>query len=282
MIHHISRLHYDNLAGQVEAARNVVASHVNWLASRSVCLNVDELRTYSTHVPFDEWYDSLAQLGLARTEEYRKLGELRDRMMQHHSELESVPHNGQWHQRFFLLHQHFFDLLTEFCQNFHMVFNMYDYLTHLPNRKLFDLMVDKGHMKGALVMADVDHFKRVNDQHGHDMGDQVLGQVSEFFLDELKSGEVIARYGGEEFIFYFPAMAPDCAQDKIERIREGVQTLDFGDCRQTCSFGISQVDGECVPYKQALCRADKALYHAKNTGRNRTVVYEVEWGNRPV
>lgn len=277
MIHHISRLRYDKLAWQVEAVRDVLTSHVHWLASHSVCLNVDVLQTHWTDLSFDDWYDSLEQLGLDQTKEYRKLGELRERMVRHYAELENTVQDRQWSQRFFLIHQHFFDLLTEFCQNFHMVFNMYDYLTHLPNRKLFDLMVDKANMNGALVMADIDHFKKINDQHGHEVGDRVLEKISRYFLNELKPGEVVARYGGEEFIFYFPAMPPTCAHEKIEQIREGVQMLDFGECCQTCSFGISQVDNECVPYKQALCRADKALYHAKNTGRNRTVVYEVEW-----
>jgi two-component system, cell cycle response regulator len=130
----------------------------------------------------------------------------------------------------------------------------------------------------ACVMVDVDHFKSVNDTHGHQAGDAVLKQVAAVLRDSAREIDRVGRYGGEEFIVLLPASNIDDAVAFAERVREAVERRDFsydgGSLRRTLSAGVAAWPHPEVRHQEALVKAaDDALYVAKARGRNRVVAF---------
>lgn len=161
----------------------------------------------------------------------------------------------------------------------------YDHLTGLANRGHFldlaEKLVDEARPQQqslALIMMDVDFFKRVNDQHGHKVGDLVLQALAKTCLQVLRSDDVIGRMGGEEFAMIFANMSQTKVVEIAERLRTELAALtvhspDKSDVSFTVSLGISFAEGDDLYSVDALLvKADKALYQAKDTGRNRVVL----------
>lgn len=123
----------------------------------------------------------------------------------------------------------------------------------------------------SVAMLDLDHFKRVNDEYGHHTGDEVLRQVAEIFHNLIRETDIAGRYGGEEFLLLFPQTDREEALVVTERIRSHIEKLEFegGPVRITISAGIAQYGGESA--QELLNQADKNLYMAKQSGRNRIV-----------
>lgn len=127
----------------------------------------------------------------------------------------------------------------------------------------------------TLMMLDIDHFKSINDLHGHAVGDQVLRQFAMTLQEHLHDGELLARMGGEEFVVVIPGLAPERALFTAERLRRAVQDLHVaqGDARLqiTVSIGLAgcAADAPAPSLDQLLASADQALYRAKAHGRNR-------------
>ncbi len=133
----------------------------------------------------------------------------------------------------------------------------------------------------ACVMCDVDHFKSVNDSHGHQAGDAVLKQVAEILRESARGIDRVGRYGGEEFIILLPAANIDDAVAFAERVREAVEgrafTYEGGTIHRTLSAGVAAWPHPDVRHQEALVKAaDDALYVAKSRGRNRVVAYGSE------
>ncbi|MEY4766405.1 diguanylate cyclase [Aquabacterium sp.] len=127
----------------------------------------------------------------------------------------------------------------------------------------------------ALVMGDVDHFKRVNDQHGHEGGDMALKAVAQTLKGGVREIDHVARWGGEEFLLLLPGTAHDEARHVAERLRRQVSQTELrlpsGLAALSITLGVSILaPGETV--EQALARADRALYEGKERGRNRVIV----------
>ncbi|MDB4986100.1 MAG: Diguanylate cyclase/phosphodiesterase domain 1 [Myxococcaceae bacterium] len=125
----------------------------------------------------------------------------------------------------------------------------------------------------SMAMIDADHFKDVNDQYGHDVGDTVLRSITDICHDSLRKNDVLARYGGEEFIVLLPETAVDGALAVVERLRERIaQTpLPLADGRlvtTTVSIGLAGLTNYEEGFEALLKRADDALYVAKRNGRN--------------
>ncbi len=124
----------------------------------------------------------------------------------------------------------------------------------------------------SVIFVDVDHFKQINDSFGHATGDRVLVAVARLLEDETYSGELVARYGGEEFVIVCPETPLEDAVRRAERLRKAVSELrveGLGDFRVTASFGVTEAEpGDSV--ESVLRRADRALYQAKEAGRNQT------------
>jgi diguanylate cyclase (GGDEF)-like protein len=125
----------------------------------------------------------------------------------------------------------------------------------------------------AVVVCDLDHFKKVNDTHGHGAGDFVLRSFGEQLLSVLREADLAGRIGGEEFIIMLPETDLSGARPFAERLRKAIATmpvvLPSGNLTITCSLGISERTASDLDAGQLLARADAALYEAKASGRNR-------------
>ncbi|HBK51477.1 MAG TPA: GGDEF domain-containing protein [Pseudomonas sp.] len=134
----------------------------------------------------------------------------------------------------------------------------------------------------TLMMLDIDHFKSINDAHGHAVGDQVLRQFASTLQDQLHNDELIARLGGEEFVVILPGLAPERANFTAERLRRAIQDLHVVQADQrlqiTVSIGVAGCDADmpAPSLDELLASADQALYRAKARGRNRVEQAEVQ------
>lgn len=127
----------------------------------------------------------------------------------------------------------------------------------------------------CVIFADADHFKRVNDTFGHQVGDRVLIDLARHFSEETYSGEIVGRYGGEEFIILCPATDLEHAVRRAERLRCSLKNAKIGGddrLKLSCSFGVAQVEPQDTT-DTVLKRADRALYEAKASGRDRTCFF---------
>ncbi len=131
----------------------------------------------------------------------------------------------------------------------------------------------------AVLALDLDHFKAINDLHGHEAGDQVLQRFSETVRSCIRGEDLFARVGGEEFVVVLPDSSVDSARRMAERIREEVEALEFAphgpSLRVTVSLGVGTSAGP-QPFPTLMRIADQALYEAKRLGRNRVQVRGLE------
>jgi diguanylate cyclase (GGDEF)-like protein/PAS domain S-box-containing protein len=126
----------------------------------------------------------------------------------------------------------------------------------------------------ACIMVDIDHFKSVNDNYGHQVGDEVLKKVSQVLRNCLRTSDIVCRYGGEEFCLILTETGLEGALFTAERIRETVAANDIDGIDITVSLGVSALDYQPANPSDLLNQADKALYRAKNSGRNRSLGYD--------
>jgi two-component system cell cycle response regulator len=169
-------------------------------------------------------------------------------------------------------------------QNFNM--SITDPLTNLYNRRYFDV-----HCKSLteeaiatnkpliLLITDIDHFKSVNDTYGHVAGDEILKQVSARLTTSTRPTDLVARFGGEEFVMVMPNTDLKAAHIIAERIRSSIEDTPFiisageGFLKKTTSIGVTKfIPGEAI--EDMLKRADKGLYQAKESGRNKVIIVE--------
>ncbi|MBQ8412787.1 MAG: GGDEF domain-containing protein [Lachnospiraceae bacterium] len=123
----------------------------------------------------------------------------------------------------------------------------------------------------SILMTDIDFFKQVNDTYGHDNGDIVLKAVANVINSCTRGNDYIVRWGGEEFVVIMPTCPIAEATNVADRIRAKVEATDTGVCPITISIGVAEYDQD--NYHNAISQADKALYTAKETGRNKVVCY---------
>jgi diguanylate cyclase (GGDEF)-like protein len=157
-----------------------------------------------------------------------------------------------------------------------------DFLTGISNRRDFLTRVEqeerrfkRTHRPFALVLLDIDHFKRVNDTYGHACGDEVLIRVARELEKALRAQDILARWGGEEFICLLPETEVDGAVSAAEKIRSAMESLEHHCIDKgfstTATLGVCGYDGSCA-VESCFRRADAALYKGKSLGRNRVVL----------
>lgn len=154
---------------------------------------------------------------------------------------------------------------------------MTDSLTGLYNRKGFNMMVSQYPSTNdhSIIAIDIDHFKKINDKHGHAAGDAVLVTLSARLKNAVKDDDIVCRFGGEEFIIFLPDTHRDDAAIIAERLRAHINDDEFPYTGNvTISLGVSGLKENDYDLAQALQQADEALYQAKRTGRNKVVVAE--------
>ena len=164
-----------------------------------------------------------------------------------------------------------------------------DELTGLQNRRCLKLVLDREQQRGirhnlelSCLALDLDHFKRVNDTYGHDAGDMVLQEFSTILINSIRSSDSCFRVGGEEFIILLPETGAEGAWKTAEKIRRSVEQEQFSKIKHpiTVSIGISITNAfQAKNTEELLHYADKALYIAKENGRNRT---EISSKNHPI
>lgn len=154
-----------------------------------------------------------------------------------------------------------------------------DYLTGIYNRLMFSELLNAEVQRGiryksdlSLIMFDIDHFKKINDTCGHDMGDQVLREIAGLVSNSIRIHDIFARWGGEEFMILAPKTVRDQAVHLSEKLRQLFAAHDFGNgFRVTASFGVTQLRSDDKT-ESFTARSDEALYSAKRNGRNRIEV----------
>ena len=168
----------------------------------------------------------------------------------------------------------------------------HDYLTGIYNRRYFMELARQSFQRAArydedlsVIMIDVDRFKSVNDTYGHQAGDQVLQQIAQACLKQLRSTDLIGRYGGEEFIIFLPQTAASkyhadreqhLAYQTAERLRKAIEDLTIltgrGTINPTISLGVAGKTERCLEIEQVIECADLALLESKSAGRNRITI----------
>ena len=146
-----------------------------------------------------------------------------------------------------------------------------DPLTGLLNRRGFQAKAENL-KKGALLLIDIDKFKSVNDNYGHDAGDGVLVDVAQVLKDSVRTSDFVGRHGGEEFIVYLPRAELHSASVIAERIRRSVaERVNIGPRVITVSVGVA-MSGRAKTLNDLIQKADDAIYQAKRGGRNKVVI----------
>jgi diguanylate cyclase (GGDEF)-like protein len=159
-----------------------------------------------------------------------------------------------------------------------------DPLTGLSNRNFFyhevaqHIKLSRRYVKPlSLLMIDIDHFKKINDQFGHLVGDEVLRVVADNIKTDVRETDMAIRFGGEEFIIIFDNISIEEAKVKAEEIRRLIESLEIPDLngkQVTVSIGLSQLNARDRLIDDVIARADEALYEAKNNGRNQVRVFQ--------
>ena len=165
-----------------------------------------------------------------------------------------------------------------------------DSLSGLLNRRYWEDAVSaefqrclRTERRASLLMLDIDHFKSINDQHGHPVGDEVIRNVAAILRAALREEDVPGRYGGEEFGILLPDTPGAGAEVIAERVRRRIEgaALAKSGLRATVSIGIAEIGPQDIEYTVGIAHADRALYAAKERGRNRSVRFQPTFTPRP-
>ncbi len=275
-----------------------LALHTHWLRGLHralICSQPahpnDLLNNAHCHCNFGLWFYSLApellakEPGLAGLEApHRAMHDAARSMLLTLSSHSAVP---------VATYESFMDLANEFKQRlstyqFELVQRVcsVDHLTGAWNRNSMAMQLAAEAERGrrsnhdcALCLLDLDHFKNVNDAHGHQAGDRVLQTVAKFIKGKLRAYDSLFRYGGEEFLICLPNTGIDQAEALLNRVREGLAELPIAidpqrELRITASFGLAALEPD-EDVVEAIKRADHALLCAKSKGRNRVCVWNL-------
>jgi diguanylate cyclase (GGDEF)-like protein len=166
----------------------------------------------------------------------------------------------------------------------------YDSLTGLLSRRAFMEQsnyichfAERQGLEFTILVIDLDHFKKINDQYGHETGDKVLESFGKIMRLKSRESDLAGRIGGEEFAFFLPATTADKACNFAERlqkaIREDIIKKNNVHIRYTASIGLAYFS-QTMNIEMAISQADKALYRAKRNGRNQTVIYSDDFEKR--
>jgi len=133
----------------------------------------------------------------------------------------------------------------------------------------------------SLAIVDIDHFKSVNDKHGHPVGDEALRNLAGYFVSKLRSIDMVGRYGGEEFMIIMPATSKRNAYVAMERLRGGLETKTMvkanrADVSLRVSVGVAEYPNDATSADRIICAADEALYASKMAGRNKVTLFSPE------
>jgi len=169
--------------------------------------------------------------------------------------------------------------------------NITDPLMGIYNRRYLDRRLEEECARArryalplAILLIDIDHFKHINDAYGHQVGDLVLSYLGKLLLQAIRASDIAARYGGEEILIIAPNTTPSSAGTLAERLRQHVETHALvlttiankpQEIHITVSTGVAGLSESVTDSQGLVHHADEALYHAKQEGRNRVMIYGV-------
>jgi diguanylate cyclase (GGDEF)-like protein len=285
----------EDILAELECA---IADHLEWLKAWHrglVCDDppfADDLAFDPHHLcRFGSWYVRNQHRGLVDQPAVHALARLHKEMHDAAQILTAAARAGRRLQR--QTYDVFMDAAAGFIAQarrlekaFARASSQIDPLTGLHNRQAMAAEVEREWQRNTrtgrpccLAVADIDHFKKVNDGFGHAAGDQVLKTAADCFLAHVRPYDSVYRFGGEEFLICLPEADPATAREVMERLRDELERLpvvlaDGQRLNITASFGIAAMDGE-ADTEEIKERADRALYAAKQAGRNRVMVWPV-------
>lgn len=274
-----------------------ISTHLQWLAklNHALVCNTDHYEklchseTPHHDCQFGQWYYHINNSLLQNDDNFKNMGVYHKQMHKIACELvsnkENKLHVDETHYlKFISTQHHFFEILLKMSKNSSESLGDIDYLTGLPNRRAFYQIIEKENSRinrtskgSSIAIADIDYFKKINDNYGHDAGDKVLVEVAQSFIASLREYDSVGRFGGEEFIFCLPDTEAGLAKKIMERTRKKIERSSFdigleNPIKITCSIGICHFDKNFLPDHAISC-ADVSLYDAKNSGRNKVILH---------
>jgi len=289
----------EDVSKALDGLNNAIIDHTKWVASWSrsaICdtpISEEYRSKHSSHeCKFGQWYYSSHHDFLRENIEFIALERLHNAMHDCVRQIVSKISTGttlsSGEYDIFLSHEvQFATALAKLRDDLLGLSHSYDYLTGTLNRQAFFQLLSQEHARikrttefCCLLMVDIDHFKAVNDQHGHKAGDTVLRYIADFLNDNLRPYDLTCRFGGEEFLVCLPNTTVGIARTAIERLREKISQAkillaDNVEISITASFGITLLSAD-EDWSIAIEHADEAMYQAKAKGRNCVVIWKEE------
>ncbi len=237
-----------------------------------------------TQCQFGQWYYGDVSDTIRNFKEFSELEAVHKYMHDHARQLaklckQNKPVSVEDYRPFLDNQHHLIDLLNNLHDMLIEHQYCFDALTGAINRKSISLLLEQSFenmrrygMTYSLAMLDADYFKKVNDQYGHMVGDQVLKNIATYLRKTLRKSDCVGRYGGEEFLIMLPETSLQKAFDVMDQCREGLAKYDMvtteGTIHISVSIGVAELSKEDEDAWQTVKRADFALYKAKEEGRN--------------
>jgi diguanylate cyclase (GGDEF)-like protein len=288
----------EHLVSLIDGLRVAKERHYSWLwdIHRSLLCEIplfSDVATDPAHCAFAEWLHSVADEPLVRhSETYQQIHEQHLKMHQSANLLITTaarqrPIPVAVYDDFIEQRNHFKEVVEQFERDLWGMACLVDQLTGLRNRfgmltDLFDEQqrVVREHSNCSIAMIDIDHFKTINDNYGHQTGDLLLVKLAKLLSSKLRPYDHLYRYGGEEFLICLPGTDIDEAREILERMRHDITVMKFSVDNNpipiSASFGLTPIGREsCI--EDYIEHADAALYAAKAAGRNRVMVYNIPY-----
>ena len=294
--HHYTLLSLKEAQAAFESLSSAIVEHAKWLVhwnKHIICnmpLTIEDLSEFSPdHCEFSLWLESAEADFLKELEISQQMNLLHKRVHQFVNEIlrsraQDLPITQKQFDSFLQAEKAFTSMLINLRDEIYRLIFSYDYLTGtLTRQAIYHVLymeqarINRNAVSSCIVMVDLDWFKVINDEHGHQAGDEVLVAVAEHFISHLRPYDSIGRYGGEEFLLCLPDITQYEAKKTMERISRDLSRLDIYTHQQihlsvTVSMGVaSMLPG--VNMETVIEHADMALYQAKSRGRNRVELY---------
>lgn len=291
--HSHSHVQTEQVFASLAAYQHALTSHVDWLQSwySSVLNWNDHARPTpgAGHCRFTNWYEGAGQSAMAGYPAFTELGQLHREI---HAKAEQITERAaDGHTVTTSDYESMMALVLAFSttaqgleRDTWRTLATVDALTGLGNRQTM-----MSHLIGerdrairlkqpcCVGLVDIDHFKRINDTHGHAVGDRVLRAVAEALRHNVRPYDVLYRYGGEEFLVCLPAATQEDGLHVLERMRDAIAGLNLASASGqpiavTATFGLAELSAE-LSVEESLDRADIALYDGKRGGRNQVTAW---------
>lgn len=280
-----------NVLNSLRQLGKAITYHSNWLKEfhrALICdqpMNGDELQDDAHQkCRLGKWYYGDVDESIQALETFKEVGDLHHSVHQQASRLLEIKYAGQAvsiqsYDEFINIAMLFRTALQDLQFNMVSQVCAVDHLTGVWNRYAMTYKLTQEHERitrtgqsCSIALLDFDHFKKINDQYGHIVGDNVLKTALEFFSSKIRKYDAIFRYGGEEFLFLLPATTTEEAQDLMERLRTGIKKLSIptnnnASIHTRVSIGLTSLD-QNITVADAIDMADSALLKAKADGRD--------------